>query len=226
MWRKHISKVLPAGALLVFVSLANATIVAPGGTVSASPVSVGPGATVVANTGPITLTGTAGPLTLNATYDEVVYSDPTGVCAGCLDFVIQVTDNSPASTDIIQSVTGSGFALATTDVGFNSSVNGGAALSSPIDPANITRSNTGVVSFDYRPGQISPGQQSAYLIIRTDAKQFIPGTVTVQDGVALTGAGYGVAPEPNLTYLLSVFAVGIIGIAFRRKKNAANNTEA
>jgi len=162
---------------------------------------------------------------LSVTYSEWVYQE-TG---GTLDFIIQATNNTVANGDIIDRVTTGSFAgngAVTTDVGFNSSVPGLATISGGYNPGAADRSGvTGpTVGFDFTT-DVPQGGQTDYLIIKTNATWYIPGTVSFQDGVTASGAGFGVAPEPNMTCLLSVLAIGILGIAYRRKKNVVKNTE-
>jgi hypothetical protein len=222
-------RLLPVGALLAFASLANATLVGPGQTVAATPDgALPPPANQVA-----TISGTLVNVATNldATYTETVYTDGGVACPACLDFVIKVT-NLAAGKDDIVSVTGSNFgnAVVTTDVGY---------IAPTVPPPNtdapmsINRDSVGDVQFSFAnlpggtgKGEIPPGDSSYQLIIRTNALAFETGNVSVQDGSTVTAAGFGVAPEPNMAALLSVFAAGIIGIAYRRKKNAAKNTEA
>ena len=97
-------------------------------------------------------------------------------------------------------------------------------------PYTADRSSNGnVVAFNFNTGTpdhtINPGGNTLYLIIKTNATQFVPGNVSFQNAVTASGAGYGVAPEPNMTCLLSVLGVGILGIAYRRKKNVVKTNE-
>jgi len=237
-----LKNLLPVGALLAFTTLANATAVPAGSSgVALGMDTVPSGSAVLASTGGTLSTTNGLGNILTITYTEWVYQDSG---SGDLDFVIQATDDSSAtgpctlngspsatcaaSNDIIDNITTSSFTGnggVTTDLGYNTSVNGGASLSgTPVQPA--TGSNiAGIVGFAFNGTPVLPGQQTDYLIIKTNATAFVPGTVSFIDTLVASGAGYGVAPEPNMTALLSLFALGIIGVAYRRKKNVVKNTE-
>jgi flagellin-like hook-associated protein FlgL len=227
MTKKNVFKYLvPVGVLLAFASLANATVIAPG--TSSTPISsvtLPGGGTIVASTGSQTASTTVGTDILTVTYTEWVYKES----GGTLDFIIQA-DNSASSTDFIDQVTTSGFAgngSVTTNVGFNPSAPTLTTITGGIDPGTGSRlpANGNVIGFGFGTTVVNPGQDTDYLIIQTNQTQFVAGTVSFQDGITAAGIGYGVAPEPNMACLLSVFAVGILGIAYRRKKVAAKNTE-
>lgn len=222
MSTKQLALVLAMVGLPVFT--ANATLLAPGtGPTNISAETVGPGATLLADTGTQTVSGSINGTTLSVTYSEQVYSDPNGLCNGCLDFVIQATNNGSSNT-IINRVTASNFAgaggTAQTDVGYNTAVNGGTALTGAIFPNQGDRQTADVVGFDFNSTVVNPGQYTYYLIIRTDQTNYVPGSVSFQDGVTAFGTGFGVAPEPNLIALMSLAFLGIIGATWRRKKKA------
>ena len=212
---------LPAGAMLAFTTLASAAIVTPRGSgienaTNNAGLTVGAPDTLLASTSG-SVTGTQNPpgTTLTIDYTESVFKDNTN-CTGCLDFVITAT-NDAASNTILESISAANFGGASTIwMGFNGV---GAA------PNAVSLSGDGNVAKFYFAG-VSPGSSTATLVIQTNSTTYVPGSVTFQDGASATGAGFGVAPEPNLTYLLSVLALGILGLAYRRNKNAAKNTQA
>jgi hypothetical protein len=215
MTKKNLLKLLlPVGSLLAFASMANATLIAPGATgVAGAPTANTWSGPALANTGAVTMTDG----TESVTMQEQIFADTgAGLCAGCLDWVINVTD---VSGDVGR-VTAFGFSsnpAILTDVGFLVPASIG-----PIAPTTVDRnisSGSSVVGFNFAPA-IPPGSSSAVLVIKTNVKAFVPGTLSALDGVPVSTNAWGVAPEPNMTALLSVLAVGILGLSYRRKKDA------
>jgi len=210
---------------LLICSSAQATIIAPGTSAPVAPIVVLPGSgAIVANTGMVTATTTVGPTTLTVNYDEYVFSDNANpFCPGCLDFVIVATDNA-ASNTFIQNITAGSFAgngTVLTNLGYNS-VYDTLPVAVGLNPLTGNRSNDGsVVGFSYVPGDVPAGSSTDYLIIQTNARNFVPGTVSFQDGVTASGVGFGVAPEPNLVGLLMVGGLGLVFVARRRMKKEA-----
>jgi hypothetical protein len=218
MTKKNPYKLLvPVGALLAFASLVNATTIGPGGSAGPpAPTLSFPGGSALTS---MTVSGSDPADNLAATYTESVYADASNTfCAGCLDFVIQVSDTN---TDVVDVVSAGSFAGFMTNVGYSS------PGVSYISPASISRTGgTGaVVNFSFAGNDITDGKTSAYLIIQTNALTYGAGTVGILDQGSFQGAGFAPTPEPNMAALLSVFAIGILGIAYRRKKNAAKNTQ-
>src|SRR5205807_10480146 len=84
---------------------------------------------LLATTGPVTVSTTLGGATLTVTYTENVYSDPLGLCPGCLDFVIFATNDAvatggfAASNVTIEHITTGNYAVLTgaadLDMGWN-----------------------------------------------------------------------------------------------------------
>jgi len=231
-------RLLPVGALLAFASLANAIVVNPGQSVvlPSVPLPVPAGSTLDANTGVQTVSTTVGGTSLTVTYQEWVYTDSG---TGGLDFIIKATNDGsadpggttdPASNTVIDTVTGGNFAgdgTVVTNLGYGVSAANLPVIPVSSGPNGASRTADGsVVGFDFSvAGPVMGGQSTDYLIIKTNATNWAPGTVSFQDSVSVSGVGYGVAPEPNMTALLSVLAIGLVGLAYRRKKNAAKNTE-
>jgi hypothetical protein len=206
-----IKYLMPVGVLLAFSSMANATLVLPeGGSVAATPTVVSWGAVPILDTGvqPI------GAGALVGTLEEKVFTDDgTGFfgCAGCLDWVITGT----VSASDLGRITANDFSNAGTAVGT-------IAIGGGVDPVTITRT-AGVVAFNF--GGILAPVTTNRLVIETNVKNFAPGFASMEDGGAQSIHAWGVTPEPNFAALMSVFAVGILGLAYRRKKNVAKNTE-
>lgn len=208
--KKLLKYFMPVGVLLAFTSMANASLVLPGGTVPPSAVPVTWGVSSIADTGSVTLTNGD----LDVTLREQVFADTGGgLCAGCLDFVITATDLSTT----MGRVTATAFAGFTTDVGVITGTG-------TFDPTSINRSANGNdIGFFF--GTHSSGTADT-LVIRTNGTILQTGALFAIDGGIVTTPAYGLAPEPNMAALLSVLAVGILGVAYRRKKNVTKNTEA
>jgi hypothetical protein len=88
-------------------------------------------------------------------------------------------------------------------------------------PTNADRSANGaVVAFNFNIPNILPGQTSALLIINTNAPSFTAGTMTVQDGFALTLNGF--APSvPDGGNAVALLGIALVGVEFLRRKLAA-----
>ena len=219
---------VPVGVLLAFSSIADATAVAPGtsGVALAATTETG---TIIQSTADTVcnIAGCGAGTTLKVTYTEWVFQE----AGGTLDFVIQATNNSVPGGTVIENITTANFTgsgTTTTDLGFSSTANGLPTIAAGQGPefGSRTLDGPGVVGFDFGIVSTVPqGGQTDYLIIKTNQTEFVSGSVSFQDGVAASGPGFGVIPEPNLACVLSVFAIGIVGIAYRRKKNVAKNTE-
>ena len=138
--RNWIKYLVPVGALLAFGSLANATIIGPGGSTSPAVITLGAGSTLngALTIGPTDLTAS----TLQVTYTEWVFTD--GV-TGDLDFVIQANvDNTSSALETMEHITTGNFTgtgSTTTDVGYNTDLCtfGLSALSGTTTPSNIAR---------------------------------------------------------------------------------------
>jgi len=208
---------MPVGVLLAFSSIANAIIVAPGG--SGAPtgeVATYTGGVKMADTGVQAAVGVGGNLKLH--YEEQVWTDPGNVfCAGCLDFVITASVDA-GSADPMGSLTAASFANSLTDIDYITGTG-------PMNPVTVSRSGDGTTAGWSFGAGLAPGGHTATLIVQTNAKTFTGGVVTFQNEDVSRNPAFGVAPEPNMAALLSVFAVGIIGLAYRRKKSVAKNTE-
>jgi hypothetical protein len=163
--------------------------------------------------------------TMSGTMRSAVYSDPTNVfCAGCLDFMYQVTNNA-SSTDSIARLSAIDFTGSRTDVGF---LTNGSALSGlffvvngTVAPQLVDRSSVGdVIGFTFDApalAEVSPGATSMVLFIETNAKTFKPGDISLIDGGVTTLASFApiaAVPEPAAWFLM-VAGVGAIGASLR-----------
>ena len=147
-------------------------------------------------------------------YVEAVGTDPANpYCSTCLDFafIFNVTDPN----NFITSVDLSDFAGFATDGGYTQ------VGTNPIDPDSVSRSTNGsTLDFTYSVG-VLPGDHSALLIVKTNAKNFdYNGVATLVDnnGASLALQDFvepTTAPEPTSAALLGL---GVVVLASFRKK--------
>ena len=166
--------------------------------------------------------------TIIATYTENVYRDPTNpYCGTCLDWVVKVS-NAQNSTDPIERVTVSNFTSYLTDIGVDSNGAPGLTNNGTVAPNNVERNNSGIhplvgLQFLDRPSNSTSlhGQTSVLLEIATNATDFKPGTISVQNGVAGSGPALGPIPEvPFVPALGLMGGVAIGGFAWRRRRRS------
>ena len=214
---------LLGAALAVPATSAFATSITAGQTVTAQSVSFSNSNMVASTSGTLSPT----PNTYSGTYTEFVYRDSSntvGSCAGqCLTFVIRVTDTT-GSADAIERVSTSIFSSAFLyNVGYSDS-NGRNSLADPVNPLFINDSASGVIGFDFSEGTgIMPGSTSAFLVIQTNATNYVPGTITTQDGGVAAVPAFmpsAATPEPSSLMLLGTGMLSAAGVAFRKRKVA------
>lgn len=169
---------------------------------------------------------TADSATFNGSYIENVYSDPNNsFCAGCLDFVIQVSDNTPAptgSSGIIERVTTSSFAGYSTSIGVDTvdattlGLNAGTVGNPLVSPSTASQA-ADTVSWSFSP-YLNPGQTSELLEIQTNATNFTSGFLSLQDGQTANGMGFEptATPEPMSLGLIGG-GLALIGVIYRRR---------
>jgi hypothetical protein len=185
-------------------------ILTPGNTVSPDVFTSTSGFTVLATTGPITVDPVPG-VSFSATYEEVVVRDTNNVfCTNCLDFLIIATNGGPG---IFERISTSSFGSFLTDVGYNTAGPAG------VTPSSVDRSANGnVMGFNFIPPgtAVSAAENSVLLEIQTNATNFAPGFVSVQDGTSGFGAGYqpADAPEPASMFL---FGAGFLGLGLSKR---------
>jgi hypothetical protein len=165
------------------------------------------------------------PATFTADYTENVYRDPTNnLCnspGNCLTWVVQVT-NHTATQDTLTRVTVSNFSGFITDLGYIQPPGTAPGMSNPstgIVPSNVERSNNGsVLRWDFNTTEIGNGQTTVLLAVLTNATQVVPGTISVQDGTAVSDPAFAPAlPEIPWVPALGLFGGAIAGGVLMRR---------
>jgi hypothetical protein len=186
--------------------MAYASILGVGGTSPPSPLT--PGGTLLATT-----SGNVTTPTFSTDFTTWVYSDPQNTwCANCLDFVYQFTNNGP---DVNQRYTMFNFGSFNIDAGTNPF-----GVHDPITVSRSMLANGQVISFNFDQfgDEIQPGTTTVQLVIETNATQFMPGWLSVQDGTAGFGAAYQPAPGVPEPASLMLMGSGLIAAGgFLRK---------
>jgi hypothetical protein len=140
------------------------------------------------------------------TYRSQVYQE----AGGTLDFVYLI-DNDRTSIDSLSSVTMGAFGGFTLDASY-------VAGTGTVAADTVARLSAGsIVKFLFNNG-IAPGQTADTMIIKTDAKYFVPGSYSAQDGYVAQLSGFAptTVPEP-MTYLLLGGGLSVLGLLKRKK---------
>ncbi len=199
-------------------------MLAPGGTVTApiDTLSAFPAGTVMADTGMKSFVGLTGiptaPPAFVGSYESWVVKDAS---TGTLDFVYKVS-NSPSSNDLMHRLTMTDFTGFKTDVY--------TLTSSSVSPIFVDRGTPDAVGFYYYnlngPGGIPKGG-TVEVVIKTDAKSFTQGSLSIIDGGTANVAAYAPTGSPNPTPVPGaavLLSTGLLSLAgrqlLRRGKNA------
>jgi hypothetical protein len=185
-----------------------------------------------------------GQLCFTADWIEHIYREP-GLnalgCFGCLTWVVEVT-NRTTSTDILGHTNIANFTGFATDMGYetNTPPPGNPPFTTPgtTPPNNVARrANGSTLDWDTtcvagNPGctvtnEIGPGMTSSLFEVETDAKYVVPGSISIQNGLAGFQAALGPAtPEAFWVPLFGVVggaAIGLVAFRRRRRERASPN---
>jgi PEP-CTERM motif len=202
---------LLAVSLLVALSPASATLVPPFTSspgVSLSSISSLPAGSLVASTGTLNFSfGTAANPNKNmGTVSEDVYRDSSGF----LFFVFQVKVSGGPKGDIER--------LSTGDWANSIMINAEQyAPGSDKNAFGADRNGLGTVGINWNP-LVTLGQTSSFVVLYTDAKLYIPGTIGLIDSgssPSIDGFVAAATPEPATSSLLGL---GLVGLGTFRKK--------
>lgn len=236
--RRSVTRVVCAAlsaalAIGATAQVAHATVLAPGGSVSASGADVN--GFILADTGWVSFSenSTKGSFLEIAAYDN---TNPYG--KGDISFVYQfkVTGGDIVSLSGGDFGSFKTFAEAGCEIGDALLACAGSTL-----PTTVTRTSDGeVVNFDFSPAVIT-GSWTASLIIATNTTAFLPGSMTIQDDGVASTVGYapctpgsvitcvsGVPgkpitniPEPSTWAMIALGFAGLGYVSLRRKTATA-----
>jgi hypothetical protein len=187
--------------LLLLPSPASATLITPGSTVPVAVEALNPGYTVVANTGPETVTQNG----VTVTGQEWVVVDPSppaGADPGfgpgtTLSFIYQIQ----ATSEVLSAVTGGSFLGFTTDVGqevFSAGLPG--AKVGTVTYSTAFESGAGNIRASFTGLGLPSGTTASYLfIVNTHAPGYTPSTFGVLDNATVTLPGFAPSTNPNIS---------------------------
>ena len=190
-------------ACLMASPAAFATVVAPGTSTPPDVLPFGSGTMVASTSG--AFTSDLGASDFSGTFVENVLKDPDNTFgAGDLTWYIEITNNSSSGT-ALETVSASSFEGWMTDVGYTTTLAG-------VAPTTVSRGPSGAtVNFLFpAPGDLGPGDNTAWLTIMTNATRFKAGDISVIDAGAATVAGF--APASGVPEL-STWAMMLLGFA-------------
>jgi hypothetical protein len=170
----------------------------------------------------------------NASFTEEVYRDPSNVfCANCLDWLIQLTDNTVPQSDTVDPiarVTIGNFSGWRTDQGTDSNAppsGSSESGSGTAAPTGVSRDNSStVLAWDFAgTSEIFPGQTTVILDVMTNATAVCSGQISAQDQSAAPATALGpcssaVTPEVPATLLIVVVGGAAVGgfLYLRRRR--------
>lgn len=226
---KNLTKLLFLGLAVSFPALHADTLMPPGSAnIPATTTTITGDVLLATASGAVTFPVTPNPLSANFT--EWVYKDPSPDLAcptgGCLDFVYQFTDTTKGASatypGVIERMTGSSYTGFLTDVGYVATTGKNSGGSTADIAPNATDRSAlpgDVVAFDFQGvANVTPGEESDLLVIKTDAHNYAVGTIGIQDGVAGSAVGFAPSsvPEPVTMGLLGG-GLALLGIARWRR---------
>jgi hypothetical protein len=212
------SSLIPVTVGLIVVlgaSLALAAVLSPGaGSVAPDSFSIGYSGTQQAFTNPSSGTpfSTSGGSISGNVLMQVVSDPNNAFCAGCLDFIVQIQNNSGSSANIT-SLTLSGYAGFQTDVGYDSPSVGSATECGPADNGycnvlgtgalgTVSRDATGnVITFTFAGSGLAPGQASTDFVVETNTHSFVSAAMSVLGANSSSAVGIGGIFSPQAASL-------------------------
>lgn len=189
------------------VPLASGMLLPVGGTLYPAPQEPDPmPGFVLFTTGPLPFMGGAFSGTLESV---VIANDPTNPWGG-LTFAYMVTNNAGSTNDIGR-LTVVDFTGWQTDASYQAPGTSmpGLPAGGAVTPAYINRSTPDVVGFSFvgfpvGPGLLTPGSSSTWLVVQTDAPQWVHTMAYVIDGSIAGVPSVGPIPEPASLALLGL----------------------
>jgi len=201
---------LPVCLGFLFSSIAGATVLSPGGSVTPGTGFTESGVVVGTASGTYDLVPMGGAGSALGSISETVYCATalvSGVCATGLDFLYQFSDT--VTTDSVAGFSATGFQNFTTDVYDQTSASGfqTPSATNPAPTTVVSSSSGNAITFQFAPAM--KGGYSDILDIRTNATTLASNIVTVQDNATENISGFlAPAPEPLWSGL---FLAGVMG---------------